>query len=249
MLVFSDPSNANMAPGPRPEAYFRGFSLGRLVRLGLLVVGVVIGTVGAGVIASMFVLPGATTHTQLGSVTVPLLGPAESETAFISGTDVSSGTLAVAWTSTSVVSVQLYRTVPCGTPAGVCATGAALARWNSTESGRWSEVGTLSFPVLFAVQDVGQVMVTLEGTIVEMYSTGGLPAWAFLSFIAGGGVLIGIGALAVFFGLFLRGGVYAVRPAPDSDYLDDLEGSDDYADVSDLDDLEEGPSEPPPPNT
>jgi len=217
-----------------------------MVRLGLLVVGVVIGTVGAGVIASMFVLPGPTTHTQLGSVTVPRLGPAESETAFIYGTDVGSGTLAVAWTSTSVVSVELYRTVPCGTPAGVCATGAAIARWNSTESGRWSQTGSLSFPVIFTVQDVGQVMVTLEGTIVEMYSTGGLPAWAFLSFIAGGGVLIGIGALAVFFGLFLRGGVYSEPTAPELEYPDDFDETADFASEPDLDDFDEGASEPPP---
>jgi len=194
----------------------------------------------------MFFLPGATTQTQLGSVTVPRLGPAESQTSLIEGSNVGSGNLVIAWTSTSIVSVELYRTVPCGSPPGVCATGAAIVRWNSTESGRWSESGTLSFPVLFDVQDVGQVMVTLQGTVVEMYSVGGLPAWAFLSFIAGGGVLIGIGGLAVFFGLFLRGGVYSERtrerPPPD-EYDGDEELGDDEVD---LDALDDGPPWPPP---
>ena len=216
------------------------------MRLGLLVVGIVIGIVGGGVIASMFFLPGATTETKLGSVTVPELGPAESQTDLIEGNDVGSGTLAIAWTSTSIVSVELYRTVPCGSPPGVCAVGAAVARWNATESGRWSETGDLSFPFMFAVQDVGQVMITLEGTVVEMYPFGGLPTWAFLSFIAGGGVLIGIGALAVFFGLFLRGGVYADHPPTEMDYPDDLDGDEAWADDADLDDLDEGPGTPPP---
>lgn len=193
----------------------------------------------------MFFLPGATTQTQLGSVTVPRLGPAESQTSLIEGNDVASGNLVVAWTSTSIVSVEIYRTVPCGSPPGVCATGAAIVRWNSTESGRWSETGSLSFPVLFDVQDVGQVMVTLEGTVVEMYSVGGLPTWAFLSFIAGGGVLIGIGALAVFFGLFLRGGVYRDlgREPPYADEFDGHEGPDDDAELEGDD---EGPPWPPP---
>jgi hypothetical protein len=227
------------------EAYFRGVPLVGAVRLGLLVIGVTIGIVGAGVIASMFFLPGPTSQTQLGSVTVPRLGPAESQTALIEGNNVSSGTLAVAWTSTSIVDVELYRTVPCGTPPGVCATGPAVARWNATESGRWSESGDLSFPVMFQVQDVGQVMITLQGTVVEMYSVGGLPTWAFLSFIAGGGVLIGIGALAVFFGLFLRGGIYTDRNPPDYDYPDDLDGAEEFADDADLDDIDDGPPIPP----
>jgi len=209
-------------------------------------VGVVIGTVGAGVIASMFVLPGATTQTQLGSITVPELGPAESQTALIEGNDVGSGTLTVAWTSTAIVSVQLYRTVPCGSPPGVCATGTAIARWNSTTSGRWSESGGLSFPVMFAVQDVGQVMVTLEGTVVELYSVGGLPTWAFLSFIAGGGVLIGIGALAVFFGLFLRGGVYSGARDPDLPFSTDLDGPDGLDGGVDLEEPDDGPPRDPP---
>ena len=202
------------------------------MRPGLLIVGIVIAVVGAAVLSSIFFLPSATTETRLGSVYVPQLGPGQSYTSLVEGTNVSSGTLIVGWTATDNVSVQVYRTAPCSAPIGVCATGPPVVRWASNVSGHWSTTEALSFPMIFAVTDPGQVMISLQGIVFETYQVGGVPTWAVLALIAGGGVLVGIGGLAVFLGLFLRGGIYPRPDLRDAPYPDDL---DDFGEVDDDD--------------
>lgn len=196
------------------------------MRPGLLVLGVVIGTVGAGVLASAFFLPPPTTDTQLGDVTVPNLGADLSYNSLLGGTNVSSGTFAISWTATATITAAIYRSAPCASPPGLCPVGSPLVRWPANQSGRWLFEGSLTFPMVLSITNPGPSMTTLQGTLVELYPTGGTPTWAFLSIITGGGILIGIGGLAVFLGLFLRGGVYreAMRRGtardPDADGLE-----------------------------
>jgi hypothetical protein len=178
------------------------------VRAGLVVLGIVIGTVGAGVLGAAFFLPPTTTQTQLGSVTVTNLGADLSHNSLLSGTNVSSGTFAISWTSTSTISAAIYRSAPCATPPALCPVGSPLVKWNANQSGRWLYQGSLTFPLVLSIANPGPSMTTLQGTLVELYPAGGLPTWALLSIIAGGGILVGIGGLAIFLGLFLRGGIY-----------------------------------------
>jgi hypothetical protein len=184
------------------------------VRPGLLVLGTVIGVVGAGVLASAFFLPPPTTQSQLGSFDVPNLASGHAFNSVIAGTNVSSGTIAISWTSTAAIKGALYHSAPCAATPGVCPVGSPLVSWPANLSGRWIFTGALTFPLVFAITNNGPTMVTVQGTPVELYSAGGTPTWAVLAIIAGGGILIGIGALAVFFGLFLRGGIYrSITPA------------------------------------
>jgi len=186
------------------------------VRPGLVVLGTVIGVVGAGVLASAFFLPPPTTEAQLGSLTVPNLAAGHTYNSVIVGTNVSSGTLAISWTSTAAIKGALYRSAPCAEQPSPCPVGSPLVQWPANLSGRWLYQGALAFPLILAITNNGPNIVTVQGTPVELYSVGGTPTWAVLSIFAGAGILIGIGGLAVFLGLFLRGGIYPAprRPRP-----------------------------------
>jgi hypothetical protein len=186
------------------------------VRTGLVVVGLAVALVGAGLTLSAFFEPGAPNQTRVNSFPAPNLQPGEPRTVLVWLHNTSSGSLALNWVASSNVNLSLYRAQNCAFMASVnkaeyCPAGAALASWPSASSGHWNTSGTILFPYLLNLQNLGPKEANVSAVFDEQWPSASpsVPTWIFLSALAGGIVCLSIGGIAVFLGLFLRSGVYS----------------------------------------
>ncbi|MCI4372380.1 MAG: hypothetical protein L3K02_01860 [Thermoplasmata archaeon] len=214
------------------------------VRTGLVVIGVALAVVGAGLTLSAFFEPGAPSQTQVNPLTAPNLQPGLPRTMVVWLENTSSGTLELNWVSSSDVNVSVYRGTNCGfvtsnTVVIYCPSGPALASWPSNSSGHWNISGAISFPLLLNLDNLGSKVVNVNAVFDEVWASTSpsVPTWVFVSTLAGGVACISLGAVAVFLGIFLKGGVYSTvgrSEAPPSDDLDfgpdDLDPDDDLLD-------------------
>jgi hypothetical protein len=128
----------------------------------------------------------------------------------IPGTNSSTGTLEFTWSATHSIAVAVYQGVPCSAASHYCISGSALANWPANSTGAWNRSGALTFPYLLSMQNSEFANATLRGSVAESFTVqmASVPTWTLLLILAGGVLLVAIGALAVFLGLFLRSGVY-----------------------------------------
>jgi hypothetical protein len=185
------------------------------VRTGLVIVGVTLMIVGAGVTLSAFFEPGAPLLSKVNPLAAPNLQPDLPRTMVVWLQNTSSGTLQMSWVASSNVNVSVYRATSCAfvsyaTKAIYCPAGPALASWPANSSGHWSTSGTISFPFLLNLEDSGPKAVNVSAVFTEQWESTGpsVPTWIFVSTLAGGIACISIGGVAIFLGLFLRSGVY-----------------------------------------
>jgi hypothetical protein len=218
------------------------------VRTGLVVIGVALAIVGAGLTLSAFFEPGVPSLTQVNPLAAPNLQPDQPRTLVVWLENTSSGTLELNWVSSSDVNVSVYRATSCGfvtsnTHVLYCPDGPALATWASNSSGHWNISGEISFPLLLNLDNLGQKSVTVNAVFDEVWASTSppVPTWIFLSALAGGVACISLGAVAIFLGLFLRGGVYSSGPRRDELDPEDPEFDPDGPDPDD--DLLDGPRE------
>jgi hypothetical protein len=111
------------------------------------------------------------------------------------------------------VNVSLYAGRICPPAIEPCAVLPALAVWNGSGPGHWSASGTTGSMYMLFVTCLGGsgVSVNFTATLVEQYpvSARPLPMLPFAITIVGGGLLVGVGAVGLYLGLFLPEGVYA----------------------------------------
>jgi hypothetical protein len=200
------------------------------VRTGLVVIGVALAVVGAGLTLSAFFEPGAPSLTQVNPLAAPNLQPSQARTMVVWLENTSSGTLTLSWVSSSDVNVSVYRALVCGfvtsnTHVLYCPDGPALATWPLNSSGHWNTSGEISFPLLLNLDNVGSKTVTVNAVFDEVWASTSprVPTWVFVSILSGGAACISIGAVAIFLGLFLRAGVYSRAPREDDPAYDDPE--------------------------
>jgi hypothetical protein len=220
------------------------------VRTGLVVVGLVLALVGVGVALSGFLLPtnNSSTEVRLSSLSAPNIASEQTRVALISMVNASSGTLQVTWSASHVLQVAVYQGTPCSAPARYCPSGAPLVNWPSNASGTWNRTGQLTFPYLLSMTNLQVANATLRGTVVESFTVGGnsIATWIVVTILVGGLLLVSIGALAVFLGLFLRGGVYTEPESVPPRYAHELDRPGDPLDWPvDDDEPVGGPGSPP----
>ena len=214
------------------------------MRKGLAFTGVAVALVGAGVLLVAISLSSGTSGSIVEGVSAPVIAANTNYTHVIPSSPQKSAAVIFAWSSTRSVQVSLYVAGGCPTQTVgyVCPSGGALKHWWS-ETGTWSWSGAVTEPWLLIVVNPNSTAAALNGTLVESYPapTSFSSGINLVVLLVGSILLIGIGALALFLGLFLRGGVYQPRPEPvgqpDSSILD-------HDDLDD-DDWESGsPSDP-----
>jgi hypothetical protein len=221
------------------------------VRSGLVVVGVALAVVGAGLTLAAFFEPGNPSQSQVNPLAAPNLEPGLPRTMYVWLQNVSSGSLDVSWVSSADVNVTIYRATDCRFLSGFggtvsttqyCPDGPALASWPANSSGHWNTTGPITFPLILNLADVGPKTVNVNAVFDEIWASTSprVPTWIFVSTLAGGAACITIGGISIFLGLFLRSGVYS-GPAPDPQRDPDL---DDF-DESELDLDDERFDEPP----
>jgi hypothetical protein len=204
------------------------------VRTGLLVAGAAVALIGAGVLLAALSLSSGPTSSQFDPVSVPSIpGHAYYQQQLV-GVNESSASVALIWSSSQKLIVAVYPAVACPHILGVCPSGTPVATWYD-DSGHWSTSGSVSFPLFLNLTNPNATATAFSAAFTESYSTSSLsnPTWNLFLPLIGAIVLIAIGGVAVFLGLFLPKGVYserrrAVGPGTDDeeDDLDDLDDED-----------------------
>jgi hypothetical protein len=191
------------------------------MRTGLVLVGTALALLGAVTVATAvsYNAPTPVTHesTTQSSWTVPALG--RMTTPELWGLN---GSFAVSWTASSVLDVVLTGThcpsqPPCDT--------APVANWTAQAAGNWQSSGMPAYPYQLAFSNPNHASAAVALTAHSTITTP-VPAtdvWVPVLSTVAGGVVLAIGAMALFLGLFLRRGVYAVRPPLVSQHADDAE--------------------------
>jgi len=179
------------------------------VRPGLVVVGAVIAALGCGLIATLFLLASAPAVTNQLSVRNLVVGSQSSYSQEITPVSSSSGSIGVTWSTTAPANVTLTPEAPCATSQGMCPTGPPALEWTQVTSGKGTDPSVNSSIYLLEVVNPGVVELKFSATLTLAYHPPSpLPTWGW-GVIAGGAlVLIAIGGVAVFLGLFLPPGVY-----------------------------------------
>lgn len=213
------------------------------MRKGLLIVGIGVLIVGATFIATLVSLPPPPSQISARTLDVPYVLDNSTTTTKVTPASASSANVYFSWVSTIPIAVSLYDQTPCASGNLSCTPNMPLASWALNSSGQWNSSGTIDLPVYVVLTNNGSTPATVSGTVVATYvpSTPYLPTWSLVALVTGALVLLAIGAVAAFLGLFLRGGVYARVPpatadsiAEDDRYLEQLGETDDTREPDEL---------------
>ena len=191
-----------------------------------MAVGAVFALVGAAVIWAIAAPGDDSQNSRAATEAVDHLAGSSWRTFNVTAASSRSATLTINWTSTGPVTVSWYATTSCSTPPHTCAVNPPLDSWSGEKSGRWSASGASGTRYLLYVEawpttDNGTVNFT--ATFNERYRASdlSLPTLAFAVTLAGGALLAGMGAVAVYLGLFLPTGVYGPFDDP-GDLVDEV---------------------------
>jgi hypothetical protein len=183
------------------------------VRTGLVAVGAAIAIVGAGVVLAVALPSGASRDDRTGLVDIDRLLPGDSLSSLVNGTASSQATVSFNWSATSSADVQWWvASFACSTPRTWCVQGEEpLHDWSGNTSGEWSIIGSAAEVYCIWVADASDQNLTFTGELKEVASApeGLLPMLPLAWTVAGGTLLIGMGGVAAYLGLFLPSTVYA----------------------------------------
>lgn len=174
-----------------------------------MVSGVVLVVLGAGLVLTLFILSGGQSTTLQLRPQDPSLSPGLSQDWIVPGPIGGSGSVSISWTSTGPAGVALWPTTTCTAPGGFCATGVPLLNWSAAELGQGTVSSASGSAYILIVTNSGNNDLRFSGLISVTYSPGSpVPAWSWGLIAAGGIVLLTIGGVALFLGLYLPTGVY-----------------------------------------
>jgi len=216
------------------------------VRAGLFVAGAAVTIIGAGVLIATLTLATGPTVTRFDPVSVADLPGHAFFAPQLEGSNQSSATTHLVWASSSSLLVAVYPSIECPNGHAVCQSGHAVASWWAN-SGSWSASGALSFPLFLNITNPNGTPVTFSGSLVETYTTSALtnPTWALFLPLVGGVVLVAIGGVGIFLGLFLPEGTYSrIRPPARPEEIDGDNPEDEADDLEPPMEDDSPPSEP-----
>jgi hypothetical protein len=213
------------------------------VRAGLFVAGTAVAIIGAGVLLATLSFSTGPAVTHSDPVSVSGLPGHSYYTPELGGSNQSTATTHIVWAASGSLLVAVFPAVPCPDSKSVCASGTAVASWWAN-SGSWSAVGELSFPLFLNITNPNGTPQSFSGVLVESYTTSALtnPTWGLFIPLIGAIVLIAIGGVGIFLGLFLPEGVYGRRPIRPAEF-DDLD-DDELDEDDDADSAADGPGPP-----
>ncbi|MGI0071986.1 MAG: hypothetical protein ACRECT_08000 [Thermoplasmata archaeon] len=210
------------------------------MRTGLLVAGAAVAVIGAGVLLASLSFSTGPTSTQLDPVSLPDVPGHASFALQLEGVNESSASVTLTWAASGDLQVALYTSISCPHIHGVCPSATPSATWY-LNSGHWSASGGLTFPLFLNISNPNGTPVAFSATFMETYTLSPLanPTWNLFLPLIGAVVLVAIGGVSVFLGLFLPKGVYSTPRGPENFEDDDLEDFD--RDEIDGDGPDEGP--------
>jgi hypothetical protein len=203
------------------------------MRTGLVAVGAAIAIVGASVIVAVALPLNSPDLARISTAEKDGLAPQANwsdEFATVRGAEVS---VTFSWVATGPAQVRWYETTPCDGGTSYCIEGGALQSWSDNDSGRWATSGSPSAVYcveVFVPENASPL--NFSADFQESYHASALPLpeLPMILTLTGGALLVGIGAIATYLGLFLPAGTYAepeLGPMPeedDDDGFEDLRG-------------------------
>ena len=220
MLVFTGlPPPARGVPSARKSigrSTFRG-----PVRTGLVVVGAAIAIIGGGLFLTLFLVSGGPTSTTRLSFDNPDIPGHTVWPEVISRSTTSPTSIGLTWSTNAPANVSLTPAGPCENSLGVCPIGPPLFNWTLATSGKETSNSANASAYILDVTNPGAGTLQFSAAVsVGTSTTSPFPAWAWGLIALAGVVLLAIGGIALFLGLFLPGGVYrnpdaeAIRTRP-----------------------------------
>ena len=185
------------------------------MRPGLVVVGTLLLVLAVAAVSVVMLTPPGTRETRnVWTVPTEELIAGATNFALFPGSNASDADLSVSWSGTVPTAVRFYEAPGCAAPSLTCARGTPAHAWPAALSGNWSEHGSLVLPFLVVWNTSAPTAGTWGLTAVESISTPVSPGlWSTVVIDAASAALGVVGAVALFLGLFLRGGAFR-GPAP-----------------------------------
>lgn len=181
------------------------------MRAWLVILGSVIALLGLGLLVTLFFLTGGPAMTDQVSLQNQPINP---HLNFSQVIHVPSGASSVAltWSASGLTNVSFSAATPCQYGVGYCTNGPTVLAWTMAASGKGSTSHVNSTVYLLEATNPSNGFLTFNATVtVTFQSPPPLPTWSWGVIAGGGVVLLAIGGIATFLGLFLPGGVYT-RP-------------------------------------
>lgn len=174
--------------------------------------------VGASVVVAVSMPFGSMGSSETDRTWQTLVGPDTSAKHDLPTTPVGNAAVRFSWNSTHAAEVYWFAAGPCAQVAGWCLEGGPLANWTGNTTGHWTGSGAPASAYCVLVEDPTSAPVNFSGELVESYSNAPhhLPMIPLVLIVGGGALLVGIGGLAIYLGLFLPSGIYQT-PAPDDE--------------------------------
>jgi hypothetical protein len=194
------------------------------VRPGLVAVGVGFLVLAAGALVTVNLLPAPTAPEQDQFTLAPVVvEPGASGAAMIPGTVSPSGHLVIAWSTDGYLRLQLFPEGACPTGIHSCAGSEEIANWSGVSGSQWSIQGPQQFPYEMVWFTNATAPFNFTASAEETWSsTQASTGWQSLLIDAVAVALGVVGAVSLFLGLFLRGGVYRGPPPIISRSADDV---------------------------
>lgn len=182
------------------------------MRPGLLAVGAALAIVGAGVIYVLVEPADASHQIRTSDAVINDLAAGSWRTATLPTSASGHATFTFAWYATASARVDLYALFACKEPGGYCTALPAVASWPGGSNATWTATGSAGAMYEVWVEPVATAneSINFSAVLTETYSVGefALPLPGFAVAMTGGGLLAGIGGVAIYLGLFLPSGVY-----------------------------------------
>ena len=194
------------------------------MRTGLVVGGVSFLLVGTAALAALYLVPPGDVVDHHDSTSTLAVSSAQIvlSSAFW-GENGSGATFELRWQASTPVSVSLYSARAPQCTATDCGRTGEVMAWANATSGSWQAKGDPTYPYFVAAlaEAGGSSVLTVSstGTATET------PAWPGLEMVVGSVaalLVLAVGALATFLGLFLRGDAYRRSAAPRPSYRGEL---------------------------
>jgi hypothetical protein len=193
------------------------------MRPGLLIGGIAMVALAAAILVTAGLVPAATNVLDSSGVIVShFYHEDEPVSEWVPGLNATSGILDIRWNGTGTFNVSLYRAGGCRLSDLSCVVSDRVDGWDSSPAGEYRVTGSILYPYYLVYTPLTASNGTFNVTVLSANNDAvGLPLLTFILIAAGSIVLMAIGGMGIFLGLFLRGGVYGRRPPLVSQHPDD----------------------------
>ncbi|MEM0128625.1 MAG: hypothetical protein QXG65_00440 [Thermoplasmata archaeon] len=199
------------------------------MRTGLVIVGMAIALVGAAIFLTIVLAPPTAVHTTTTFQTQEPWADGNNSTtgdpAFFPGS--GTGSLKLVWATFggAVINASFYDVKDCPLYINGSCRGPPTYTWTGLPGGLFVSNTSLACPCYLILTNPTPHRVTVLAVLLETYQapSPALGTLAYIAVISGSLILLSIGALSTFFGLFLRSSIYDPHARTGIPEIDEIE--------------------------